>query len=114
MILESERQHDGESTSENVLNVAERVPEHSAQDVVHIRKDLPMDSLEAPLGNTVKASTSGAVNAVTQGEESHACKREESKAISNDGKKVKIGGSLPFLDLSVTPTGKNSMLMMCD
>lgn len=121
MIIEGEQPCDGNTVSDDVLHVAEQVLDPSASVVADVQEDLPMDSLEISLNSATAIKGSSAEYAIAGeqpekshacvGQESHhACVGQESQAISSDGVKATIEGSVPFVDLSVASTGMSSII----
>ncbi|KAH7543422.1 hypothetical protein FEM48_Zijuj02G0182200 [Ziziphus jujuba var. spinosa] len=115
VIIEGEQPCDGNTVSDDVLHVAEQVLDPSASVVADVQEDLPMDSLEISLNSATAIKGSSAEYAIAGeqpekshacvGQESHhACVGQESQAISSDGVKATIEGSVPFVDLSVAST----------
>lgn len=108
LISEGEELHDQKTVSKDVLREAGNVLDQNDQVAVDVQEDLPMDCLEISLNNAVKKSSCN--EDAMAGKQPEIGKREESRANLNDSSQAAVGGSHPFLDLTVTPTGMNSII----
>lgn len=112
VIVGGEQPHGGNTISYDVLHVAEQVLDPSASVVVDVQEDLPMDCLEISLNSATAMNGFSSEDGITgeQVEKNHARVGHESQALASDGVKATIEGSVPFVDLSVVPTGMNSKI----
>lgn len=118
MVCNKEPPLDRENISKEFSPVAGQELGQSSQIAIDIQEDLPMYSSGMSLNNAVKDLHSQARTVDKEPETFQAHLREEPQLVSSDGLKAIIirdfttGGSLPYVNLSFTPTGIISLLTL--